>query len=360
MAAGPLTPGGPTDLVTINPGSNTLGVLAGLGGGRFANPVALPTAEPRPGRPRGRLQPRRHPGPGRPHRQRREHLPGRRQGRLLAAGHLRRRPRPHRPDRRRRQPRRQARPARRQRLRRRAGPRWATATARSGPIARPTRPSPWPWPTSPATASPTSSTPTRGSTAWSSSTAPTRPTVLGDRSTGLLSPGAVKLADLNGDGIPDLIVANSGSNNVLVYPGLGNGQFGPAAQRRPRLLHRHQPDRHHGGRPQRPARPAGRQHRLQRRLDPAGPGQRVELDADPRAADQDRRRAGGRGGGQHPGHGPARPGRGQPAGQQRPGLPRRRRRVLQRPDARRPTPSARRPAGCSWATSTARAPGSRR
>ena len=46
--------------------------------------------------------------------------------------------------------------------------------------------------------------------------------------TGLLSPGAVKLADLNGDGIPDLIVANSGSNNVLIYPGLGNGQFDPA------------------------------------------------------------------------------------------------------------------------------------
>jgi hypothetical protein len=52
--------------------------------------------------------------------------------------------------------------------------------------------------------------------------------VLGDSSTGLLSPGAVKLADLNGDGIPDLIVANSGSNNVLIYLGLGNGQFGPA------------------------------------------------------------------------------------------------------------------------------------
>ena len=46
--------------------------------------------------------------------------------------------------------------------------------------------------------------------------------------TGLLAPGAVKLADLNGDGNPDLIVANSGSNNVLIYPGLGNGQFGPA------------------------------------------------------------------------------------------------------------------------------------
>jgi hypothetical protein len=53
-------------------------------------------------------------------------------------------------------------------------------------------------------------------------------TVLANQATGLLDPGAVKLADLNGDGIPDLIVANSGSNNVLIYPGLGNGQFGPA------------------------------------------------------------------------------------------------------------------------------------
>ena len=52
--------------------------------------------------------------------------------------------------------------------------------------------------------------------------------VLADQSSGLLDPGAVALADLNGDGIPDLIVANSGSNNVLIYPGLGNGQFGPA------------------------------------------------------------------------------------------------------------------------------------
>ena len=47
-------------------------------------------------------------------------------------------------------------------------------------------------------------------------------------SSGLLAPGAIAVADLNGDGIPDLIVANSGGNNVLVYPGLGNGQFGPA------------------------------------------------------------------------------------------------------------------------------------
>jgi Concanavalin A-like lectin/glucanases superfamily/FG-GAP-like repeat len=52
--------------------------------------------------------------------------------------------------------------------------------------------------------------------------------VLANQSTGLLDPGAVALADLNGDGIPDLIVANSGSDNVLIYPGLGNGQFGPA------------------------------------------------------------------------------------------------------------------------------------
>ena len=105
---------------------------------------------------------------------------------------------------------------------------WATATARSRPITRPTRPSSWPWPTSPATAPRTSSTPTRDSIAWSSITAPANSTVLADQSTGLLDPGAVALADLNGDGIPDLIVANSGSNNVLIYPGLGNGQFGPA------------------------------------------------------------------------------------------------------------------------------------
>ena len=52
--------------------------------------------------------------------------------------------------------------------------------------------------------------------------------VLGDASTGLISPGAVALADLNNNGILDLIVANSGSNNVLIYPGLGNGAFGPA------------------------------------------------------------------------------------------------------------------------------------
>ena len=58
------------------------------------------------------------------------------------------------------------------------------------------------------------------------------PAVIGNQTTGVLAPGAVLLADFipNQDGkylIPDLIVANSGGNNVLVYPGLGNGQFGP-------------------------------------------------------------------------------------------------------------------------------------
>ena len=32
--------------MTINPGSNTVDVLAGQGGGRFANPVAFPTEDP--------------------------------------------------------------------------------------------------------------------------------------------------------------------------------------------------------------------------------------------------------------------------------------------------------------------------
>jgi hypothetical protein len=48
------------------------------------------------------------------------------------------------------------------------------------------------------------------------------------RQDGVLSPNAVAVADLTGDGIPDLVVANGGGNDVLVYPGLGNNQFGPA------------------------------------------------------------------------------------------------------------------------------------
>src|SRR5262249_5794770 len=52
--------------------------------------------------------------------------------------------------------------------------------------------------------------------------------VFQDRASGLLAPGAVKLADLNGDGVQDLLVANSGANNVMVYLGLVGGGFGPA------------------------------------------------------------------------------------------------------------------------------------
>jgi len=51
--------------------------------------------------------------------------------------------------------------------------------------------------------------------------------VFQSRQDGLLAPGAVTTADMNADGIPDLVVANSGGNEVLVYLGLGNGQFGP-------------------------------------------------------------------------------------------------------------------------------------
>ncbi len=54
------------------------------------------------------------------------------------------------------------------------------------------------------------------------------PQPIGDRSQGVLAPGAVTVADLNGDGIADLVVANSGSNNVLVYLGQADGFFAPA------------------------------------------------------------------------------------------------------------------------------------
>jgi subtilisin-like proprotein convertase family protein len=42
---------------------------------------------------------------------------------------------------------------------------------------------------------------------------------------GLIGPGAMAIADLNGDGIPDLIYANTDSNNVLVYLGRPGGSF---------------------------------------------------------------------------------------------------------------------------------------
>ena len=44
--AGAPTSGGPPDIVALNAGSDTIGVLDGLGGGRFANPISLPTTGP--------------------------------------------------------------------------------------------------------------------------------------------------------------------------------------------------------------------------------------------------------------------------------------------------------------------------
>jgi hypothetical protein len=41
------------------------------------------------------------------------------------------------------------------------------------------------------------------------------------------SPRAVAVADLTGDGIPDIVTANYGDNTVSVLPGTGNGTFLP-------------------------------------------------------------------------------------------------------------------------------------
>jgi hypothetical protein len=45
---------------------------------------------------------------------------------------------------------------------------------------------------------------------------------------GLLAPGAVATADLNGDGLRDILVANRGGNSVLVYLGTAAGTFAKA------------------------------------------------------------------------------------------------------------------------------------
>lgn len=46
-----------------------------------------------------------------------------------------------------------------------------------------------------------------------------------DNSNGLQAPGGVTLQDLNGDGVLDSVVVNSGGNNVLVYISQSNGTF---------------------------------------------------------------------------------------------------------------------------------------
>ena len=228
VAAGPLTPGGPTDLVTINPGSNTLDILDGLGGGRFANPMTVQTQQPAQvirmadlitgdgiedlvllgtnqvsimlGNGHGGFEaPVTYPagldptgltvadlnGDGIP-----DLLIGNAYGDVLILqgngdGTFR--------------------------------PFHEADQAVELAVANLT-----------GNGKPDFIYADQGLDRVVVQYGSDQTTVLGDQATGLLSPGAVKLADLNGDGIPDLIVANSGSNNVLVYPGLGNGQFGPA------------------------------------------------------------------------------------------------------------------------------------
>ena len=313
--------------VNVDPGSNSIAVLDGLGGDALANPSPLLTSTPATVVRGGDFN-----GDGV------TDLAvlgtdgvsiylGDGQG-ASAADDLRRRPRPDRPDRRRRQRRRQPRPARRQRLRRR--PRAPGQRRRHLPPLSQRR----------RAGRPGGGQQRRqraahvhhlrpGSTPGRDPVRPGRDAADRGRPVqGVLSPGAVTLADLNGDGIPDLIVANSGSNNVLVYPGLGNGQFGPALD----LLHRHQPRRHHRRRPQRRRhpRPGRRQQGLQRRLDPARPGPGRELDADARAAAQGRRRADvDRGQGRQRRRHPRPPGQRQPV-ERRPPPARRRQRLLQR------------------------------
>jgi hypothetical protein len=54
------------------------------------------------------------------------------------------------------------------------------------------------------------------------------PQVVADGRSGMFGPDDIRLADLNGDGIPDLVVTCA-SAGVLVFPGLGGGRFGPEA-----------------------------------------------------------------------------------------------------------------------------------
>ena len=231
VAAGPLAPGGPTDLVTINPGSNTLDVLAGLGGGRFANPVPIDTPSPAEvvreadftgngvadlavltangvsiylGNGKGGFSPPVTYNAG-------TDPTGLTVADLLGNGHL-------------------------DLLVGNAAGDVLILVGNGDGTFRPFEP------VKAAIAlavadltgngvpdfvfanqSLNQVSVVFGTTGQNANS----PAVIGNQTTGVLAPGAVLLADLNGDKIPDLVVANSGGNNVLVYPGLGNGQFGP-------------------------------------------------------------------------------------------------------------------------------------
>jgi hypothetical protein len=58
-----------------------------------------------------------------------------------------------------------------------------------------------------------------------SSTLVVQPGSIQDQNNGLLAPGRVYLQDLNGDGVLDRVVVNSGANSVVVYLSQSNGTF---------------------------------------------------------------------------------------------------------------------------------------
>ena len=227
VAAGPLTPGGPTSLVTINPGSNTIDVLAGLGGGRFANPVTIDTSSPAQvvrmadftgngvddlavltangltiylGNGQGGfLPPTTYAVPPQADGLTVADLTGNGKLDLLV------------------------------------GDAYGDVLVLMGNgdgTFQPYREANQDIVLAVADLTGNGTEDViyadQGLDQVVVDYGVSQSTVLADRSTGLLDPGAVTLADLSGNGIPDLIVANSGGNNVLIYPGLGNGQFGPA------------------------------------------------------------------------------------------------------------------------------------
>src|SRR5256712_627104 len=98
---------------------------------------------------------------------------------------------------------------------------WATATApssRHGATVRALIQYPWPWVTSMAIGRPTS-------TLLCHADGTFQPALTFGAGTDAIS---VAVGDINGDGRPDLAVANTNSNNVSVLLGNGDGTFQPA------------------------------------------------------------------------------------------------------------------------------------